>query len=186
MTAAVWLATPRLMLREWAEDDLAALFELDGDPDTVRYVSYGPMTREECQRDLHWHIAQQTRVPRASYSLAVWVREPQRLVGWCALTITSQQHEAELGYALNRGYWGQGYIPEAARALLAFGFTTLELHRVFATCHPDNGASVRVLQKLGMRREGYLHEHKWARGTWRDSLLYALLAQEFVLPSPQE
>jgi RimJ/RimL family protein N-acetyltransferase len=95
---------------------------------------------------------------------------------------THQHHEAELAYALHHQEWGQGYASEATCALLAFGFTTLGLHRVFATCDPDNRASVRVLQKLRMQQEGHLRENTWMRGTWRDSLLYALLAQEFVLP----
>jgi [ribosomal protein S5]-alanine N-acetyltransferase len=107
----------------------------------------------------------------------------ERLIGWCALAVTSHKHhEAELGYALNRQHWGQGYIPEAARVLLTFGFTTLGLHRVFATCHPENQASEHVLQKLGMRKEGYLRENKWSKDAWRDSLLYALLAAELALP----
>ena len=185
--AVVLLTTPRLILREYNQDDLPALYELDGDPETVRYVSYGPWTLEECRRDLEWHIEQQVVVPRSSYSLAVCLRAQERLIGWCALAVTSHKHhEAELGYALNRQYWGQGYIPEAARALLTFGFTTLGLHRVFATCHPENQASERVLQKLGMRKEGYLRENKWSKGAWRDSLLYALLAQELAISPPLE
>lgn len=173
----VLLTTPRLILREWARDDLSVLYEIDADPETVRYVSYGPYTLEECRCDLEWHIAQQDIAPRSSYSLAVCLQEPDRFVGWCALDITSHKHhEGELGYALNRQYWGRGYIPEAARALATFGFTALNLHRIFATCHPENRASERVLQKLGMQKEGYLHENKWSKGTWRDSLLYALLS----------
>jgi ribosomal-protein-alanine N-acetyltransferase len=111
----------------------------------------------------------------------------ERLIGWCALAFISRKHhEAELGYALKRRYWGQGYTPEAARALLTFGFTTLTLQRVFATCHPGNQASEHVLQKLSMRKEGYLREHRWSKGAWRDSLLYALLAQELSISLPLE
>ncbi len=179
------LATPRLILCEWTQGDLSALYELDADPKTVRYVSYGPWTLEECRRDLEWHLDQQAIAPRSSYSLAVCLREQERLIGWCALAITShKQHEGELGYALNCQYWGQGYMPEAARSLITFGFTMLGLHRIFATCHPENQASERVLQKLGMQKEGYLRENKWSKGTWPDSLLYALLAQELALSPP--
>ena len=114
--AVILLTTPRLILREWVQDDLPALYELDGDPETVRYVSYGPWTLEECRRDLEWHIKQQASVPRSSYSLAVCLRAQERLIGWCALAVTSHKHhEAELGYALNRQYWGQGYMPARSR-----------------------------------------------------------------------
>lgn len=183
----VALTTPRLLLREWVHDDLLALFELDSDPETVRYVAYGPSALDECRRDLAWHIEQQTVSSRSSYSLAVCFRDTQRAVGWCAITVVSRKHhEGELGYALNRRYWGRGYIPEAAHALLGFGFGALALHRIFATCHPENIASKRVLEKLGMRQEGYLREHKWSKGAWRDSLLYALLAQESTPLPPTE
>jgi ribosomal-protein-alanine N-acetyltransferase len=176
----VLLTTPRLVLRECAPDDLAAFHELDADPEVVRYVSYGPWTLEESRHDLDVHIAQQAVSPRLSYYLAVVLKAEARLIGWCALDITSQKHhEAELGYALNRRSWGQGYSTEAAQALLAFGFGSLDLHRVFATCSPENVASERVLQKLGMQQEGRLRENKWSKGRWRDSLLYAILADEW-------
>lgn len=177
----VYLTTPRLVLRECVIDDLPAFFEIDSDPEVVRHVSYGPWTLEECRRDLAAHIAEQRAAPRSWYYLAVILRAENRLIGWCALNITSHEdHEAELGYALNRSYWGHGYITEAAQALLAFGFTTLGLHRVFATCRPENRASERVLRKLGMRQEGHLRENKWSEGAWRDSLLYVVLAHEWA------
>jgi [ribosomal protein S5]-alanine N-acetyltransferase len=183
----VSLTTSRLILREWSPDDLAARYSLLSDPEVLRYVvADGSPTLEACRRDLDWHIEQQTKSPRSSYALVVCLREPERVIGGSSLAITSHQHhEAELAYALRSEEWGQGYILEATRALLAFGFMTLDLHRVFATCDPDNRASVRVLQKLGMRQEGQLRENTWTRGTWRDSLLYALLRQEFVLTPPQ-
>jgi ribosomal-protein-alanine N-acetyltransferase len=176
----VLLTTPRLVLRECAADDLAAFHEIDADPEVVRYVSYGPWTLEESRRDLDFHIAQQTILPRSSYYLAVVLQAEDRLIGWCSLDITSQKHhEAELGYALHRRSWGRGYSTEAAQAILTFGFTSLDLHRVFATCSPENAASERVLQKLGMQLEGRLRGNKWSKGRWRDSLLYAILANEW-------
>ena len=103
---------------------------------------------QESQHDLAFHIEEQHTSPRTSYYLGVSLQEDDCLIGWCALDITSRKHrEAELGYALNRHYWGQGYITEAAQALLAFGWTQLHLHRIVATCHPENQASERVLQK---------------------------------------
>jgi len=71
------------------------------------------------------------------------------------------------------------YATEAARALLTFGFGQLRLHRIFATCDPANTASARVLEKIGMQREGLLREHEWVKGRWRDSFLYAILDHEW-------
>lgn len=179
----MFLTTSRLILRECSLDDLPAFYEIDSDPEVVRFVSYGPWTLEECRNDLTDHLAEQHASPRFSYYLAVILAVEERLIGLCALDITSHKHqEAELGYALNRRYWGQGYSTEAAHALLTFGFSTLNLHRIFATCHPENRASERVLQKLGMQSEGRLRENKLSHGQWRDSLLYAILAHEWGGP----
>ncbi len=170
-----------MILRECNIDDLSAFYEIDSDSEVVRYVSYGPFTLEECRRELTLHIDQQSISPRSVYYLAVVLRSEDRLIGRCVLNITSDKHrEGKLGYALNRHYWGHGYVTEAARALLTFGFSTLNLHRIFATCSPDNSASEHVLQKLGMQKEGYLRENRFRRGTWRNSLLYAALAPETI------
>jgi RimJ/RimL family protein N-acetyltransferase len=77
-------------------------------------------------------------------------------------------------------YWGAGYATEAARATLRFGFTELHLHRIFGVCQAANGASARILAKLGIRQEAYLRESEWTKGQWRDIVLYALLDHEWA------
>jgi ribosomal-protein-alanine N-acetyltransferase len=174
------LMTARLILREFEEGDVFAMHQLESDPEVVKYVSYGPSTEEECRRDLAFHIEHQTAQLRRSYHLAICSPDVPRLIGWCGLKITgSRFQEAELGYALQRQYWGQGYITEAANALLSYGFTQLRLHRIFATCDPRNIGSAHVLEKNGMQREGHLHQNKWCKGAWRDSLIYAVLEREW-------
>ena len=78
---------------------------------------------------------------------------------------------------------GTGVVTEAARALLGAGFRHLDLHRVFATCDVRNTGSYAVMEKLGMRREGRLRRDRQVKGAWRDTYLYAILAEEFA-PSP--
>jgi ribosomal-protein-alanine N-acetyltransferase len=105
------------------------------------------------------------------------------LLGSCGLDVISE-HEASLGYGVAPAYWGRGYVTEAARALVAAGFRELRLHRVTATCQPENTGSARVLEKLGMTREGHLRRHVWQRDRWRDSYLYAVLEDEWPAGSP--
>jgi RimJ/RimL family protein N-acetyltransferase len=88
-----------------------------------------------------------------------------------------------LWYTIHPSYWGQGYATEAAHGLLAFGFGELRLHRIWADCDPANLASVRVLEKLGMRREGHLIENAWIKGAWEDSLIFAILDREWTSAS---
>ena len=77
---------------------------------------------------------------------------------------------------LARAHWGYGYATEAAVEMLRFGFSDLGLHKISATCDPDNAASIGVLTKIGMTREGYLSEHMLVHGQWRDRLLFATIA----------
>ena len=174
------IRTPRLLLREYMGDDLEAMLAFESDPLVVQYVCYGPYTRKECWQQLTYHIDQQTADPRTYYHLAIILVEEARLIGWCGLEMISRANkEAEIGYALHRAYWGHGYMTEAAQAVLAVGFADMLLHRIFATCHPDNVGSIRVLEKLGMRYEGCLRAQKWCRGKWRDVAVYALLDEEW-------
>jgi len=174
------LTTARLYLREFEEGDVPALHAIEADPEAVKYVSYGPSTEQVCRRDLAFHIEHQTAQSRIFYHLAVCLQKELQMIGWCGVKISrGNEQEAELGYALQRQHWGQGYITEAASALLAYGFIQLRLHRIFATCDPRNIGSARVLEKIGMQREGHLRQHKLSKGVWRDSLIYAVLEHEW-------
>ena len=81
-------------------------------------------------------------------------------------------------YVLNRKFWNKGYMMEVVKRVIHFGFSELGLHRIYATLAPENVASARVLEKAGMRREGHLREHRYIKGEWRDSLLYAILESD--------
>ena len=174
------LETARLRLREFVIDDVDALYEMESDPEVLHYVTYGPSTRADCIRDIEFHIAQQTSARREIFHLAVTQKPYTRCIGWCGIAITNTRHrEGEIGYALALGEWNNGFATEAAAAVLDFAFHKLMLHRIFATTHPENQASQRVLGKLGMQLEGVLRGNKWQRTAWRDSNLYAILAEEW-------
>jgi ribosomal-protein-alanine N-acetyltransferase len=89
-------------------------------------------------------------------------------------------HRAEAGYGLARAYWGQRIASEALRAMLQFGFDDMDLNRVFARTIADNHESVRLLERLGFRREGTQRSHSFEDdGKFHDSAIYGLLADEF-------
>jgi ribosomal-protein-alanine N-acetyltransferase len=87
---------------------------------------------------------------------------------------------AEAGYGLAQASWGQGIASEALRAIVQFGFEEMNLHRIYARTIADNHGSVRLLERLGFRREGTQREHSWEDdGTFHDSAIYGMLAREF-------
>jgi [ribosomal protein S5]-alanine N-acetyltransferase len=107
-------------------------------------------------------------------------RVKQGLIGSVALMIEKDSpNSAELGYWFKRSAWGQGYATEAARFMLAVGFKTLKLHRIWGKCHVENPASAHVMEKVGMRLEGTIREHAWLRDHYRSSLLFSILETEY-------
>jgi [ribosomal protein S5]-alanine N-acetyltransferase len=101
----------------------------------------------------------------------------ERLIGSIELRVVSSEHRrGEIGYVLAHEWWGHGYATEATCRLLAFGFDELGLHKISATCDPENRPSIAVLTKSGMHQEGVLRDHIYVRGEWRDRLLFSVIA----------
>ncbi|HEU4792335.1 MAG TPA: GNAT family protein, partial [Nitrolancea sp.] len=126
--------------------------------------------------------------PRTKFQFAIVLLAEERLIGTCGIRLARtvgphndrfSAREADIGYELDSRFWGHGYATEAVRALLAFGFEQLGLHRIWAHCLAENVASIRLLERIGMRREGHLRENEWQQGHWHDTLIYAMLAQEW-------
>jgi RimJ/RimL family protein N-acetyltransferase len=175
------LLTARLRLREFTEEDWHATWPYESDPEVVRYQTYGVCTPEDSRKRIRDSMAAANASPRRIYDLAVVLREDGRLIGRCGLNMVEpEQREAALWYIANRSMWGRGYIPEAAEAMLDFGFGTLGLHRVWADCDPRNEASVRVQLKLGMRQEAHFRENVFIKGEWCGTLIHAILDREWA------
>lgn len=174
-------------LREFEPSDLEAVHRYASDDRVVRFLTWGPNTRQDTERFLQQAMTSATSAPRHTYELAVIRNDTGELIGGARLGVDPAHRRGEIGYVLRRDQWGRGYGTEAASLLLRLGFAELKLHRIYATCAPDNAASRRVLEKVGMRLEGHLRHHFLVRGRWRDALLYAILEDEWcALPSASE
>ena len=145
----------------------------------MRYWSRPPLADlEEAQAflaEIHDSFASGTL-----YQWGVAHREDDRVIGTCTLfAITLPHKRAELGFAIERGQWGKGYASEAASAIVRYAFEVMGLHRLEADVDPRNAASIRTLERLGFRREGYARERYHLGGEIQDALLYGLLRSEF-------
>jgi ribosomal-protein-alanine N-acetyltransferase len=175
------LETARLSLREFEESDATETNVYEREPQVVRYQSFEARSLAQSLDYIKESMATARESPRRIFDLAVVLRAEQRLVGRCGLkVIDAESREGALWYILNPSYWGRGIIPEAARALLGFGFDELGLHRIIIDCEPANANSMRVAQKLGMRREAHFVENAWVKGVWTDSVIFALLDREWA------
>jgi [ribosomal protein S5]-alanine N-acetyltransferase len=174
------ITTERLCLREFRATDEAGIHAYASDPEVVRYASWGPNTPAETRAILDTWLGEQRRWPRSSVTLAIELVAEQQFVGGIRMDERDAVHRtADFGYTISRAYWNRGIATEAARGLLDTAFGALQYHRVWATCDKRNGASRRVLEKLGLRREGEMRRDTIRRGEWSDTYLYAVLKDEW-------
>lgn len=178
---SVTLQTERLILRDFREEDWRDAHEYRSDAETVKYMPFGPNTEEETKDFINLVLGNQKAQPRISYNFALINKKDKKLIGSCRIKINNVEYkEGEIDYIINRRYWNQGYMTEAACSVLSFSFEKLGLHRIIASCDPENTGSYRVMEKIGMQREGHLRQEKMFKGVWRDFLLYSILENEWL------
>lgn len=174
------LETPRLILRDFKKSDLKAVHAYSSLEDVARYLVWGPNTLAQSKEAIEGFLDDQRTQPREIFDLAVTLKPKRELIGGAGLRVIDRDNlTGELGYTLHPDYWGYGLAVEASRGLLEAGFSALGLQRIVALCDQRNKASARVMERLGMRREGVFRGSKNIHGHWRDEYLYAILAEEF-------
>ena len=173
------LQTERLLLRPLVAEDAAALFAMFSDPRVVRYGSSPPWP-DISEAETFIAQALQAQAEGSSLRLGLERRSDGQLIGQCTFfSVYEQNRRAEIGYTMAFEAWGQGFMNEALQALVAYGFTVMDLHRIEADIDPRNTASERSLLRLGFRYEGLLRERWIVAGEISDSGLYGLLRSEW-------
>jgi len=174
------LPTERLVLEDMNGDDLAPMLQLARDLRVMRYVLIWLENDGQVAGFVQHAIEESQRQDRMGYILAIRIPGTGEFAGFAMLEIDPEQvSTAEVGCILLPDYWKSGYASEILRALLAFGFGNLGLHRVYGKCDELNIASAHVLEKGGLRYEGTLREHVWLRDHWRSTRYYGMLAGEY-------
>lgn len=169
------IETARLRLRPFQASDWQALHSYAGDPATMRYLPPGALSAEQARAFAERHSGD------TAEALALERTDERRLIGHLIFHPWVARQTYEIGWVIDPRQQRRGYASEAARALVGYGFATLGLHRIIATCQPENPASYRVMERIGMRREGYFRQCI-ARddGSWWDELFYAILRDEWL------
>ncbi|SDM22165.1 Protein N-acetyltransferase, RimJ/RimL family [Allokutzneria albata] len=175
------IETDRLLLRAFTPDDFDALHDIRSRPDVVRYLYFDVQSREDVRESLakrldQWHLEKEGE----ALVLAVERKDTGRLIGDVVLFWHSEVHKrGELGFVFHPDHHGHGFAGEAAREVLRLGFEELGLHRIEGRCDARNTASARLLERLGMRREGLFLENEFVKGEWCDELVLAVLDREW-------
>lgn len=174
----VRVESERLRLRELNGADVDAVLRIYGDPVATRHLSFEPRSRTQVESIVR-RAEQAARIdPRVEYDLAVVRHVHEDLIGYARLAV--EPHGAgQIGFALRPNQWGLGLGQEAVHLLMALGFDHLGLHRIWGARSPANTASKRVMSRLGMIEEGRIRDHVHVHGAWRDSIVHAILEDEW-------
>ncbi|MDO8423478.1 MAG: GNAT family protein [Parvibaculum sp.] len=174
------LETQRLILREFKKSDLKAVHAYSSLEDVARYLVWGPNTLNQSKEAIEGFLDDQRARPREIFDVAITLKPKREVVGGVGIRVIDRDNlTGELGYTLHPDFWGYGIATEASYAMLDAGFSMLGLQRIVAHCDQRNKASARVMERLGMRREGAFRASKHIQGEWRDEFLYAMLAEDF-------
>lgn len=174
------LTTPRLVLRLFAPTDAEALFAYQSLPSVAKYLYRPPHTRERSEQVAAERAAQGAwENDGDKLALAIRRHDDPTLLGEVSVTLAAANaRQAEIGWTLDPRHEGHGYATEAASALAAFAFDTLGAHRLFARLDTENTGSVRVCERLGMRREAHLVENDLDGDRWGSEFVYAALLRD--------
>jgi RimJ/RimL family protein N-acetyltransferase len=172
------LNTPRLILRELTLADAPAVHRLAGEREVAATTRLIPHPYPEGLAEV-WISGLADRYAKGeNASFAITLKDGP-LIGAIGLLINLGDNHAELGYWIGKPFWNQGYCTEAARAVVAYGFESVNLQRVFANYFAINPASGRVMAKLGMQPEGVLRKHRFKWGEYVDLIVCGLLRDEY-------
>lgn len=176
----VWpVRTERLLLRPGTPDDAAAIFAFRSRPEVAQWLSSQPASVADLGPErFDWSM--QLVVEREGAVIGDLMVQVQDAWAQAEIREAARRTQAELGWSFDPDEWGHGYATEAIRAAMGIAFDGLGVRRIEASCFADNTASWRIMEKLGMRREGYFVVESLHRdGTWCDGMTYALLADEW-------
>jgi ribosomal-protein-alanine N-acetyltransferase len=172
-TLTLPIATPRLSLREFVASDFEAVYAYSSDARVTKYLFFGPRDADGTADYLEGLLASQRELPRTRFELAVEETASGRVIGACDLSLI-ERNVVDLGYMLGLDDWGKGYATEISLALIDAAFEGLRAERIISTVDVNNQASIRVLEKIGMRWEAVFRKHRRAKNRWWDCHLFVL------------
>ena len=173
------IETNRLILRDFETDEFPVFYETTNDPEYRNYYSEHEMTRALWKQILE-RILSSAREPNwTKYQIDIWMQTGE-LIGTCGVRIEGTEHQqASFGCALPRAYWGKGFGYEASKRIISFGFSSLPIHRIYAETISENVRTRALAELLGMRLEGELMHHKFFKSRWWETVIYAILRDEW-------
>jgi [ribosomal protein S5]-alanine N-acetyltransferase len=169
----MFIETERLKIREFEINDWKAIFEYTSNQDVMKYIPEGVFTETDAKDFVKKNIGEKAE------KFPVLLKENLTPIGHIVFHRYFGEHTYEIGWVFHPSYYNRGFASEAAKGVLKYAFEELKLHRIIATCQPENIGSYRVMEKIGMRREGYFKKCIPDGDGWWDEYFYAILEEEW-------
>lgn len=174
------ILTDRLALRDLEASDGPRVFSYHKHPDVARFQSWATDSVDSVQSYIRSLSAVEPGTPGGWYQAGIFLRDSGKLIGDCGFRVmASDPEQAEVGITLAPEFQGHGYAAEALRVLLNYLLLTLGKHRVFGSVDPRNLGSMKLLERVGMRKEAHFVKSLWFRGEWVDDVIFAILGSEW-------
>ncbi|MDR2148345.1 MAG: GNAT family N-acetyltransferase [Tannerella sp.] len=168
------LETERLVIRPVRLEDKVNIFEYRSDSETNKYQGWIPKTIEDVEFFIN-RTAKQINMPETWFQFVLTKKENQKLIGDLGVHFWDKQNmQIEIGCTLNKNFHYNGYATEAVRKIIDFLFIELHKHRIITSIDPDNERSIRLVERIGFRKEAHFIESLFVNGKWVDDLAYAL------------
>jgi RimJ/RimL family protein N-acetyltransferase len=174
------LISERLLLSEITSEDIVAIHEMNCHRDVAKFNTIGiPESLSVTEKLLQPILMDQQKIPRSQYIWVITLKKTTEFVGEIGMSLSSKKYsKGEIHYSLLPHHWGNGYATEAVKQIIKFGFNTLQLHRITAGVAIENTVSIKLLEKVGMTREGHCRKILPLATGWSDNYEYAILEED--------
>ena len=179
MDSQIQLLTERLQLRQIQMTDAEALFSYRSDKLVNQYQGWIPKSLYEVTEFISHKTSREVNVPGTWTQLGIFRKEDHKLIGDIGIHFhTEDSCKVEIGYTLNSLYHGQGYATEALKEVVCWLFNGLNKERIIASLDPRNQPSIRLVERLGFKKQAHFIQNIYNHGEWVDELVYVLVKEK--------
>jgi RimJ/RimL family protein N-acetyltransferase len=173
------LETERLLIRPIQFDDKVNIFEYRSDNEANKYQVWIPKTITDVESFING-ISKQINIPETWFQFVLIKKGSQKVIGDLGVHFWDKQNkQVEIGCTLNKNFHYNGFATEAVRKIIDFLFFELKKHRIITSIAPNNKSSIRLVERIGFRKEAHFVESIFVNGTWADDLVYALIEKDW-------
>lgn len=174
------LETERLLIRDLTLDDKQAVFNYRSDAEANKFQSWIPETLEDVEQFIERNNKEFNQ-PESWYQVLITEKDSKAVIGDIGIHFFGSENlQAELGITLNKDFQGRGYASEALKGVINFLFGDLKKHRIMASVDPENIDSLKLMERIGFRKEGHFVKSLFWKNNWTDDVIYALLREEWI------